>query len=130
MAAFANANRIELIRDRHDFKRRTGMILDFREIQWLGLSLDNMQGMFCEERVTLLLNFIEKHNDYHVVTSDSKFRWTNRYIPGHQVYYLAEGDKNPYLVLHSNLEIEREQMVRRLRMLRLRELAARCGVNE
>jgi hypothetical protein len=127
MAGYANENRIELISDRYKFKHYTGMILDFREIQWLGLTLDNTVGMFCDERINTLLRFVEVNRDYHIVTSDSAYRWINRYIPGYDVYYLAEGNKNPYLVLHTNLEIEREQNIRRLRMMRLRELASRSS---
>lgn len=125
MAGYANEHRVELITDRHAFKRQTGMIVDFREIQWLGFTLDNTAGMFCDERVSALVRFVEANRDYHIVTSDSKYRWLNRFVPGYEVYYLAEGDKNPYLVVHTNLEIEREQIIRRLRMMRLRELASR-----
>ena len=125
MGAVANERRIELITKPRDFVARTGMILDFKEIQWLGFTVDNLMGMFCDDRVRQLLRFVESNRDYHIVTSDSKFHWTNRYIPGHDVYYLAEGDKNPYLVLHTNLDSERQQIIRRLRLMRLRELAFR-----
>ena len=78
----------------------TGKLFYYKELEWLGFYLDNVNGRFGQNQVDLLLDFCEKNPEYHIMTQTHPGRYVNRYIPGNDSYFLANGDKNPTLMLN------------------------------
>ena len=107
MKACAFTDKLEVMTSSAAFHRRTGLIGDYREIEWLGFELSNYVGIFMEEDLPELLEFCEANPEYHIVTCTDPGRNVNRYIPGKKIYHLADGDKNPNLVLNWLLDEKR-----------------------
>ena len=103
-------NNLEITDDCDAFEERTGLLSN-PELEELGFHMDDLSGMFDDYSDGMLLAFCAKNPRYHVV-SVSCGRFENRHVPGRNVYMLAEGDKNPNLVLdmclkkNSNLLME------------------------
>ena len=90
----------EITDDFSTFFDRVGMLRYYKELESLGFFLDNFTGIFHEKQVNQILGFCEKNGAYHIVTQTRPGRYENRYVPGCRTYFLADGDKNPNLVLN------------------------------
>ena len=97
--ATVHRNQLEVTNDIGPFYRRIGLLCTYPQLEWLGFYLDNSEGMFTLSQSRMLLEFCRDNPEYHVVTCTHPGRLENRYVPGKNVYLLAEGDKNPNLVL-------------------------------
>ena len=97
MGAVANDQRIELIVDSLAFQKRVKMIYDCADLNWLGLTPFDLIGGFCEADQQLLLSFCAENPHFHIVSCDGERRY-NRFLPDFRIYYLAAGERNPYLV--------------------------------
>ena len=100
MGASAREDKLEIMVSTPAFYQRTGIVYDYQEIEWLGFALDNFVGIFTVKELPSLLKFCEENSEYHVVTCTDPGRHINRYVPDHKTYRLANGDKNPNLVLN------------------------------
>ena len=100
MGARCIENLIEVTDDYNAYYLRTGAILYYKKLEWLGFKLDNFSGLFHDQYVAELLTFCKEHPSYHIVTMTMSGYYENRYVPDKRVYHLAEGDKNPNLVLN------------------------------
>ena len=107
MSASGHQDRIELMIDIHQYFRRVGMISDFRELAWLGFDMGIYLSIFSQHLTAQLLTFCRENPEYHVVTSVDPGRWVNKYVPDCRCYKLANGDKNPNLVLNPLVSPER-----------------------
>jgi len=94
----------ELTDDYSAFFDRVGMLRYYKDLEPLGFYLDNFTGIFYEKQAKQLLNFCERNNAYHIVTQTHPGRYENRCVPGCRTYFLADGDKNPNLVLNPFLK--------------------------
>ena len=104
MVAVAHERRIEMYDELLAFYGRTGLIYSFSELMRLGFAKDDVTGAFRSDRIAELLEYCAKRPAFHVITMTQSGRYENRYVPGKKVYYLADGDKNPYLVLNLFLQ--------------------------
>ena len=100
MSASARENRIELIVDINIFYKRVGMVDNYYELEWLGFKTHYFSGSFEAESVPELLKFCQENLDYHIVSYTDHGRYENKYVPGHVLYRLANGDRDPTLVLN------------------------------
>ena len=107
MAACGQQDKLELITSVADFFRRTGIVADYRELEWLGFKLDNYIGIFSKKYLPQLLEFCEANPEYHIVTSTEPGRLVNAYIPGKKTYNLAKGDPSSNLVHNRFLDPRR-----------------------
>jgi hypothetical protein len=88
---------LEVTDDFDAFEERTGLLSSW-ELARLGFQMNDLSGMFWECSTGILLEFCKNNSQYHIVSA-SCGRFENRYVPGKNVYMLAEGDRNPNLVL-------------------------------
>ncbi len=116
MGALAKENHIELFVSAEAFDQRVGMIRNYWELKWLGFELSNFAGMFTEDELPDLQGFIHENPEYHIVTNVSSGRYVNKYVPQNRLYFLANGDRNPCLVLNHLIDpmapLIHEDMVR------------------
>ena len=98
----------ELTDDYKAFMERIGILRDHGELNPIGFYPDNFTGIFWEKHLDRLINFCEKNIAYHIVTQTHPGRYENRFVPGCRTYFLADGDKNPNLVLNSFLRTNAE----------------------
>jgi len=97
MSAVANGHRIELMVDGTEFQNRVKVVYDIDELMWFGLTPFNLIGGFCNDDAETLLKFCAEHLEYHIVSCDGE-RVYNRYVAQMRSFYLAKGERNPYLV--------------------------------
>jgi len=100
MGASGYGDRIELIVDISEFYRRVGLVAYYLELEWLGLVPNFCSGFFWGEDLPQLQQFCRGNPQYHIVSTTSPGRLVNKYVPGAKIYYLADGDRNPNLVLN------------------------------
>jgi hypothetical protein len=115
MGAYSREDRIELIVDVHEFYARVKIVHPHTELEPLGLQPDSISGMFFDSSVEQLVEFCARNPTYHIVTSLGEGRNINKFVPGQRVYSLAQGDKNPCLMLSTIADPKRalvyEEMV-------------------
>jgi hypothetical protein len=97
MAAVANDQRIELVVDGRAFQKRVKIIRETIELEFLGLTPFDLIGGFCKYDQQKLWSFCAENSQFHMVSCDGE-RTYNRHVPDLPIYYIAEGEKNPYLV--------------------------------
>jgi len=100
MGARANVQKIELILRSRDFNRRVGLISNYDDLEWLGLTGHCFAGSFSRKHLPDLLRFCAENPEYHIVTCDGPGRSVNRLLPDRDFYKIANGDKDPCLVLN------------------------------
>ena len=100
MGASGCGDRIELIVDICEFYRRVGLVASYLDLEWLGLQPNLCSDFFWSEDLPHLQQFCRENPEYHIVSSSSPGRLENRYVPGAQTYSIANGDRNPNLVLN------------------------------
>ena len=100
MSATAREDRIELIVDINIFFNRVGIVGHYEELEWLGFKVECFAGSFRSERVPELQRFCQENPEYHIVSYTGDGRYENKYVPGQVLYRLANGDRNPILVLN------------------------------
>jgi len=97
MSAVANGHCIELMVDGTEFQNRVKVVYYIDELMWIGLTPFNLIGDFCDDDAETLLKFCAEHPEYHIVSCDGE-RVYNRYVAELRSFYLAKGERNPYLV--------------------------------
>ena len=107
MSATAREDHIELLVDINEFFDRVGIVGNYLELEWLGFKIESFSGSFRSERLPDLQHFCHENLDYHIVTYTGKGRYENRYVPGKVIYRLANGDRNPCLVLNHLIDPNR-----------------------
>ena len=107
MSATAREDHIELLVDINEFFDRVGIVGNYLELEWLGFKIESFSGSFRSERLPDLQHFCHENLDYHIVTYTGKGRYENRYVPGNVIYRLANGDRNPCLVLNHLIDPNR-----------------------
>ena len=95
--ATSKENYLEITDDFDAFEERIGLLSSW-DLEEQGFQLEDLSGMFWECSIGILQEFCIKNSKYHIVSA-SCGRFENRYVLGRNVYMLAEGDKNPNLVL-------------------------------
>ena len=104
MSARARENKIELIVESEEFNRRVGLITNFYDIEWLGLSGHDFCGSFRCCFLPQLIQFCKDNPEYHILTSDGPGRLINRLVYGKDFYKIGDGDTDPALVLNYLLD--------------------------
>ncbi|MCX6106204.1 MAG: hypothetical protein NTY08_10285 [Proteobacteria bacterium] len=104
MGATANQANIELLVSAIEFRARVGLVDDYFELEWLGFKLDNLCGIFRSADLTPLIEFCSNHPEYHIVSTIAPGRYVNKYVPDGCSYALANGDKNPTIMLNHLLD--------------------------
>ena len=98
MGARAKENKIELIVASEDFNRRVGLINNYYDLEWLGLSGHDFCGAFEFGFLPQLIQFCEDNPEYHLLTCDGPGRLLNRLVQGKSFYKIGNGDTEPALV--------------------------------
>ena len=106
MGATVNPKHAELILHMENFVHRVGLIYDYDELWWIGLKPRSLSGSFGPQCCVELIQFCAENRDYHIVSSVSPGRYINRYEPGDHIYFLANGDNSPNLILNHTLDPE------------------------
>lgn len=100
MAGVAKFHRVELVTSSEDFRRLVQKISDHDELSWFDLTPGSLLGDIDPSQLALLVQACEQNSDLHVVSYCRDLRTLNRLVPHAAFYYLARGDKNPYLVFN------------------------------
>ena len=100
MGARARENKIELIVQSRDFNRRVGLIKNYYDLEWLGLSGHDFCRAFRRCFLPQLIQFCKENPEYHIVTSDGPGRLINRLVEEKSFYLIGVGEKDPALVLN------------------------------
>jgi hypothetical protein len=82
------------------FYGRTGIICNNEQLEWLDLHPHESFGLFDESQAAVLLDFCANNPQYHIISGTQPGRMENRFVPGQRIYYLADGDDYPHLVLN------------------------------
>ena len=98
------ANKVELIVNSEEFNRRVGLISNFHELEWLGLSGHDFSGVFTSSFLPSLIEFCKCNSDHHILTCDAPGRLLNGLVEGEDFYMIGNGDKDPALVLNYLLD--------------------------
>ena len=113
MGARFKENLIEVTDDCHAFFIQTGTLCYYEEVEALGFKTFDVIGHFMGSDAGKLVEFCKDHPNYHIVTVTRSGYYENRYVPDQSLYYLANGDPNPHLVLnlflHKNPELFAEE---------------------
>ena len=104
MGARAREQKIELIVRSRDFNRRVGLITNYYDLEWLGLSGHDFSGLFRSRFLPQLIRFCKENPEYHILTSDGPGRLLNQLVEGKSFYMIGDGDKDPALVLNYLLD--------------------------
>jgi len=107
MGASGYEDHVELVVDCIEFYERAGIIADDRELVWLGFELDIFLFAFRPEHVPQLLDFCREHPEYHIASFVGPERLANKFVPDRNLYMLANGDRNPNLVLDTAANLKR-----------------------
>ena len=100
MGARFKENLVEVTDDCHAFFERTGTLRYYEDVEALGFETFDVIGHFMGSRAEELVGFCTDQPNYHIVTVTRSGYYENRYVPGQSLYYLANGDSNPNLVLN------------------------------
>ena len=115
MAALANPSRIELYTDCDVFESKVGLIRNYYHLEFVGIQAQSVSGCFRLDSAEMLLEFCLTNPEFHIVSCVAPGRYVNYYEPGDHVYFLADGDRNPTLVLNHLISpdwhLEYEDMV-------------------
>ena len=113
MGARFKENLIEVTDDYQSFLKRTGTLTYYKDLEDMGFQMFNVCGFFMVTQTSELLQFCEDNPNYHILTMTRPGYYENRYVPDQMVYHLANGEKNPNLVLnlflHKNPELFLEE---------------------
>ena len=88
---------LDITVDDAGFYEKTGVLYP-SQLQELGFEGDHLYCAFRQSDVKMLLELCDKDPRYHIISGKCG-RFENRYVPDRNIYMLAEGDKNPNLVL-------------------------------
>jgi len=81
--------------DIEEFNKKVGLL---RDIQYShGIELEpcwGVLGLFKPHRLNELREYIEKHPEYHIISTTKNWVYFNRVIENCCGYFLGEGDKN------------------------------------
>ncbi|MBM4253805.1 MAG: hypothetical protein FJ146_17700 [Deltaproteobacteria bacterium] len=100
MAGAAYSSRIELYTDCDGFEARVGLIRNYYQLKFLDFDVQSFSGCFRLDSAAMLLEFCRVNPDFHVVSCVAPGRYVNYYEPGDHVYFLADGDSDPSVVLN------------------------------
>ena len=107
-AAVHNPSQREVTDDLHAFFQRTGLIVNYKEIEWLGFKLDNFTGLFWRRHLPELMEFCSRNEEYHIISLMPGVCYENCYNQKAKNFHLAKGDSNPHLVLNPFLHKQRD----------------------
>ncbi|MBM4253978.1 MAG: hypothetical protein FJ146_18580 [Deltaproteobacteria bacterium] len=104
MGARAKEKKVELMVNRREFFDRVGMVTNYYELEWLGLSGHDFCGLFLDSSFPELLKFCGENPDYHLVSSVGVGCFVNRIEEGADFFMIAKGEKNQNLELNYLLD--------------------------
>ncbi len=104
MGARAREDVMVLYVNYSEFNRRIGLITNYYDLESLGLRGHDFSGTFSRRQLVQLIRFCEINRQYHIVTCDGPGRSINRLIHGKSYYMIANGDKDPALMLNYLLD--------------------------
>ena len=104
MGARAREDRIQLYVSYRDFNLRVGLINNYYDLESLGLKGHDFGGCFMCDELGQLITFCRDNRQYHIVSCDGPGRRVNTLIHGKDYYMLANGDRDPALVLNYLLD--------------------------
>ena len=104
MVARAKENKIELLVRYQDFNRRVGLVNNYCELEFLGLTGQDFSGAFRGRYLPQLVQFCKDNPDYHILSGDGPGRLVNRLILERNYYMIGDGDQDPALVLNYLLD--------------------------
>ena len=104
MGARASEHKIELFVTSRDFNRRVGLITNYYDLEWLGLTGHDFCGTFECRFLPQLIQFCKDNPEYHILTSSGPGRLINCLVEGNDFYKVGDGDKDPALVLNYLLD--------------------------
>ncbi|MBM4252915.1 MAG: hypothetical protein FJ146_13165 [Deltaproteobacteria bacterium] len=88
----------ESSRNLHAFFKRAGKVWIYDELRFLDLEPEMLTGEFGSDRVQTLIDFCNANPEYHIISGlDGKV--FNKYIPDASIYYLADKDNDPSLMV-------------------------------
>ena len=82
----------------YQFYNRVGRIWIYEELMFLGIEPETLTGKFRSGRLGLLQALCAKEPEFHIVSCQD-YKIYNKYIPDANGYYLADGDKDPSLMV-------------------------------
>ena len=100
MAGVANPNRIELIVRSDVFHGLVHRVTDIEELAWYGLESRGLLGDIDPSELRTLTEVCAQYPEFHIVSYCKNRRIMNRLVHEAAFFYLARGDKNPYLVFN------------------------------
>ena len=89
---------MEISDDLHAFFKRVGKVWIYDELRFLDLEPQMMTGEFLAHQVQSLIDFCRSNPDYHII-SGFQGKVYNKFEPEARIYYLADGDADPDLLL-------------------------------
>ena len=115
MGAVANENKMTLLVDIDEFNDRVGLVWDYYELEWLGFKPFDYCGHFDPDILPQLLDFCRLNPEYHIVSGFRGGRKINKLVPDARCYWLANGDRDPSLLLNflhdPNLPLVMEEII-------------------
>ena len=85
-------------RELGQFFKRVGQIWIYEELMFLGIDPETLAGRFRSESLHLLQELCAKEPTFHIISCED-YKIYNKYIPNANGYYLADGDKDPSLMV-------------------------------
>ena len=115
MGAIANENKMTLLVDSREFKERVGLVWNYYELEWLGFKPFDYCGDFRPKELPQLQEFCRLNPEYQIVSGIGGGRKINKLIPNARSYWLANGDRDPSLMvnflLNPNLPLIMEDVI-------------------
>ena len=100
MAGVANPNHIELVVRAEVFHRLVQPVYDNDELAWYGLEPRGLLGDLGPSQLAALIQVCQRHPEFHIISYCKNLRTMNRLVHNAAFFYMAGGDKNPYLVFN------------------------------
>jgi hypothetical protein len=100
MGATSNKDKMTLIVDTNEFYDRVGLVWNYYELEWLGFKPFDYSGNFDLDDLPQLQEFCQLNPEYHIVSGFPGGRKINKFVPDARCYWIANGDKDPTLMLN------------------------------
>ena len=106
MGAYLKAEPTTLLVKHSEFSELVGLIEDSYVLSKLGLTPNNLSGIFRNEDLSDLFDFCQSNPAYHIISYVGPGRYVNKYVKNTNSYGLANGSKDPSIILNMTLDPE------------------------
>jgi len=100
VAGVVYPNNTEVLVSPEEFHRRVQKITDLHELAWYGLESTGLLGDLGPSQLKVMMSVCAEARGFHIVSYCKSFRTVNRFMDDAAFYYLARGDKDPYLTFN------------------------------